>query len=184
MPFVKVIDVAFIGSLQPPGGGRNPVPARLMRHMHVVGMLQGADSTLTRIFSVQLKWQFAARGFSPAAMGLIEKLVKGTLKIYKASVSGLLPTPARSHYTFNLRDFSRVVQGMMLVDPSTVNDDTDKLMRLWVHESLRVFSDRLINDEDREWFCVRPTAACRGYGAPHPSAPSPLPVTIAPSACR
>ena len=153
MAFTRVIDVAFIGSLQPPGGGRNPVPSRLLRHMHVVGMLQGSDAVLTRIFKVQMKWQFQARGFSQAAVGLIDKLVKGTLKIYKASVAGLLPTPARSHYTFNLRDFSRVVRGMMLAEPATIKDDTDKLLRLWVHESLRVFSDRLINDEDREWFC-------------------------------
>ena len=25
-------------------------------------------------------------------------------------------------------------------------------MKLWYHENCRVFQDRLINDEDREWF--------------------------------
>lgn len=27
-----------------------------------------------------------------------------------------------------------------------------QLLRLWYHESCRVFQDRLINDEDRNWF--------------------------------
>ena len=31
-------------------------------------------------------------------------------------------------------------------------DDTKKLTRLWAHESLRVFHDRLVSDEDRAWF--------------------------------
>lgn len=28
----------------------------------------------------------------------------------------------------------------------------ERLLRLWYHENCRVFQDRLINDEDRDWF--------------------------------
>lgn len=31
-------------------------------------------------------------------------------------------------------------------------DDTRKFTRLWAHEMLRVFHDRLISDADRTWF--------------------------------
>ena len=31
-------------------------------------------------------------------------------------------------------------------------EDTRKLTRLWAHETLRVFHDRLVSDEDRTWF--------------------------------
>ena len=30
--------------------------------------------------------------------------------------------------------------------------ETESIIRLWIHESSRIFSDRLVNEEDREWF--------------------------------
>jgi dynein heavy chain len=61
----------------------------------------------------------------------------------------LLPTPAKSHYTFNLRDLSKQFQGILMATPSTCNSK-DALARLWLHEACRVFADRLICQEDRQ----------------------------------
>lgn len=60
------------------------------------------------------------------------------------------PTPAKSHYTFNLRDFSKIIQGLCLVTKKEI-EQADQMMRLWAHETTRVLGDRLINDEDRMW---------------------------------
>lgn len=47
-------------------------------------------------------------------------LVEATIMVYSTITSQLLPTPAKSHYTFNLRDLSKVFQGMLMADPAKV----------------------------------------------------------------
>ena len=63
----------------------------------------------------------------------------------------LLPTPSKSHYTFNLRDLANVVQGVLNTSPSECASETD-IFRLWTHEVRRVFQDRLTDEIDRATF--------------------------------
>ncbi|GKT35962.1 Dynein heavy chain, partial [Aduncisulcus paluster] len=79
------------------------------------------------------------------------QVVKSTVDVFNTIRRELLPTPLKSHYTFNLRDLSAVFVGVLMGNPKKL---TDKLsvVKLWCHECERVFSDRLISVEDRSWF--------------------------------
>lgn len=72
------------------------------------------------------------------------------MEVYKTVTVQFLPTPSKCHYLFNLRDFARVIKGVLLV-PASHLKDLSKLVLLWIHETYRVFYDRLVDDADRYW---------------------------------
>lgn len=78
-------------------------------------------------------------------------MIYATMNIYQDIMRELLPTPAKSHYIFNLRDVSKVFQGVLLSKPMYINSSAS-IIKLWAHEVMRVFHDRLINKEDKDWF--------------------------------
>lgn len=73
---------------------------------------------------------------------MTSNFVDATSDIYHKITEVLRPTPAKSHYTFNLRDVSKVFQGILMASPQTCNDK-GIMLRLWIHECMRVFHDRL-----------------------------------------
>ena len=149
-PFRTFIDTMLICAMGPPGGGKSEITPRMQRHLNVVAFALFEDNTMKSIFGNILKWFFRVGEFNSDISMLDSKLVEATLSIYKQIQIDMKPTPAKSHYTFNLRDFSKIIQGICLVTKREV-ESPDQLMRLWAHESTRVLGDRLINDEDRMW---------------------------------
>lgn len=51
-------------------------------------------------------------------------------------------------YFIDLRDLSRVFTGIGLMNGQECQG-VDELFRLWVHEIMRVFGDKLTNDNER-----------------------------------
>lgn len=61
-----------------------------------------------------MEWHFS-KGFDQEFHAVSIAIVSATTAVYKSAVANLLPTPEKSHYLFNLRDFGRVIQGTLLV---------------------------------------------------------------------
>ncbi len=64
-----------------------------------------------------LQWFFSTSSFDSAVAKLDGAVVSATADMYKLAQEVLRPTPAKVHYTFNLRDFSRVIEGILLSRP-------------------------------------------------------------------
>lgn len=76
---------------------------------------------------------------------LAEDLTNMTIDLYNQIIKKMLPTPAKMHYLFNLRDISRIFQGLLRSHKDYQNTLVSAL-RLWVHECFRVFYDRMVDD--------------------------------------
>ncbi|KAK3263038.1 hypothetical protein CYMTET_28136, partial [Cymbomonas tetramitiformis] len=135
----------------PPGGGRNEVTLRYMRHFNLLSITPFDDESLMRIFGALLEWWMTNCRFKEDITRLRQPLVVATIQVYRAVQEGLLPTPTKSHYTFNLRDVAKVMQGVTSTHDGAIADGV-VLTKLWLHESLRIFHDRLISDEDQTMF--------------------------------
>jgi len=133
----------------PPGGGRNPVTPRLLRHFNIVSISNFSEPVLVRIFAKMMESHLRRTGLGGTDTGVVLKgAVAASVDVLLFAQRELKPTPTKSHYLFNLRDLGRVVQGLQMVDKAQLGKDSKKAIRLWVHEVARVFSDRLTSDED------------------------------------
>lgn len=137
-------DVIYLGVMASPGGGRSAVNLRLMRHLCLVSASEYCKDSLELIYKTFLT--AGLEGYKSKVTDTISQIASATVELYLTVISRLPPTPAKSHYTFNLRDITRVFQGIMMVSP-TLLDTSNKMYKLWIHECLRVFSDRLIGTD-------------------------------------
>ena len=124
---------------------------RIMRHMNVVGLTTFEDESMSKIYQTILSWFFTSKNFIPEIQKLSPTIINATIQVYNWACKNLLPTPKKSHYVFNLRDISRVIKGILL-SSSAKFTEVEKVQRLWVHETYRVFYDRLMEDNDRNMF--------------------------------
>ncbi|KAM7079135.1 dynein axonemal heavy chain 6 [Molossus nigricans] len=142
-------DVTIVSACAPPGGGRNPVTPRFIRHFSMLCLPMPSEHSLKQIFQAILKGFL--NDFPPAVKETAPNIVEASVEIYNRMSVDLLPTPAKSHYIFNLRDLSKCVQGILQCDPGTIREEI-QIFRLFCHECQRVFHDRLINNEDKQYF--------------------------------
>jgi len=116
--FRTLVDINFICAMGPPGGGRNPVTPRLTRHFNFLSFTELENDSMKKIFSTIFNWWSRSNEF---LLNQSDKLIQSSIDVYKTVCASLLPTPSKSHYTFNLRDLSKVLQGMLMMEAKKVD---------------------------------------------------------------
>lgn len=152
--FKQIQSIKFVAAMAPPGGGRNFITERYSRHFCTVYVSPYSNESLKYIFSNCLESLFMSNKnpqFPKTVTGLKDTLVSATIQTYEKVTSVFKPTPTKSHYTYNLRDVSKVFQGIFFSKPKGIRTDNE-MIKLWAHECIRVFHDRLISEEDRAKF--------------------------------
>ena len=146
---MKLEDLILFSAMGPPGGGRSVITPRIVRHFNVLAYTELSEAIVKNIF-VTLVSSFLEK-FDDEIKGEINNLVESVLNIFSQVRKDLLPTPSKSHYTFNLRDISKVFQGICSASLKNCEHVVD-IVRLFHHENMRVFHDRLTTEEDRQYF--------------------------------
>lgn len=129
-----------------PPGGNNRVDPRLMSLYSCFNITFPSNQAIQKIYASILEKHVLE--FPDEVKGIVEKITSATLNLYFQICEKLPRTPLKFHYIFNLRDLSRVYEGLTL---STLDkfQTKESIIRLWRNECMRVFSDRLVNDIDR-----------------------------------
>ncbi|TMW50187.1 hypothetical protein DOY81_004746 [Sarcophaga bullata] len=136
-----------------PTAGSFTINPRLQRHFCVLAVsFPGAESITSMYLSI-LSQHFtnAEQKFIPIVTRMSPNIVAATLALHNKSSQVFLPTAIKSHYIFNLRDISNVFQGLLFSTTDCLPTATD-LIRLWQHETQRVYADKLIDEKDIDSF--------------------------------
>ncbi|XP_069922194.1 dynein axonemal heavy chain 10 isoform X1 [Oryctolagus cuniculus] len=140
-------DLGFVAAMGKAGGGRNEVDPRFLSLFSVFNVLFPSEESLHLIYCSILRGHTST--FHESIVAVSGELTTCTLTLYKNIVQDLPPTPSKFHYIFNLRDLSRVFNGLVLTHPERFQT-VAQMVRVWRNECLRVFHDRLINEMDKK----------------------------------
>ena len=143
----KMVDCLYTACMNPKAGSF-VIDLRLQRHYSVFACRTTSSEILQTIYGQLLDSHFSQ--FDSNISSLSPKFIEAITTVFNGIVKSpqFFPTAKKFHYQFNLRDFSKIVQNMLLSNPQLYRNDPHKLYRLWLHESHRVYLDRLLFEED------------------------------------
>jgi dynein heavy chain len=73
------------------------------------------------IFGPIIKHMFKPKWFNAELNKVIDNLPGATVKLWNKVKNTMLPTPAKFHYVFNMRELSRIFKGTLQARKETIN---------------------------------------------------------------
>ncbi|KAL7671307.1 hypothetical protein ACOME3_006208 [Neoechinorhynchus agilis] len=144
--FRNIVDSSLICAMQPPNGIISSSLERLTRHLGLISCPEFSEESMVRIYSNLFNF-WSNKSEKNAIMKFSNQIVSMSVALYRSVVTTILPLPSKPHYRYNLRDLSRIFQGLNEYNPLSMQTFGD-LFDAWTFEVNRVLKDRLIFEED------------------------------------
>ncbi|KAL4069341.1 dynein heavy chain and region D6 of dynein motor-domain-containing protein [Scleroderma citrinum] len=141
--WVKLERIQFVGACNPPTDpGRVPLSHRFLRHAPLIMVDYPGEISLKQIYGT---YNRALLKVIPTLRAYSEPLTNAMVSFYLASQKRFT-TDIQAHYVYSPRELTRWVRGIYEAIRPLEILSVEGLVRVWAHEALRLFQDRLYID--------------------------------------
>eukprot|EP01133_Synstelium_polycarpum_P001082 gene1082-1226_t len=146
--WIRLDKIQFVGACNPPtDAGRVALSHRFLRHAPLLLVDFPSASSLTQIYGT---FNRALMKLLPNLRAFAEALTDSMVEFYTLSQKRFTPD-MQAHYIYSPRELSRWVRALLEAIQTMEGCTLEGLVRLWAHEGLRLFQDRLVFAEERAW---------------------------------
>ena len=146
--WVKLERIQFVGACNPPtDAGRTPMGSRFLRHAPLVMVDYPGEVSLHQIYGT---FNSAVLKIIPNLRGYSDPLTKSMVQLYIES-QARFTSKIQPHYVYSPRELTRWVRGLYEAIRPLESLSMEGLVRIWAHEALRLFQDRLVAEDERKW---------------------------------
>ncbi|KAJ3385444.1 hypothetical protein HDU84_002244 [Entophlyctis sp. JEL0112] len=146
--WVTLERIQFVGACNPPTDpGRVPLSHRFLCHAPLIMVDYPGEVSLMQIYNTfsraTLKMVPSLRSYSDALTGAMVEFFLRSQKRFTADI--------QAHYIYSPRELTRWIRGIFKALKASDYANVEDLLRIWAHEGLRLFSDRLVTASERLW---------------------------------
>ena len=139
-----LLNTQYLAAMNPTAGSFIVNP-RLQRRFNTFAINFPSGECLNSIYSTFLLGHLSK--FNDEVKELGKRIVQAGLQLHKRVSATFRKTASNFHYEFNIRHMAGVFQGLLNAQPAQFTDPL-KMCQLWLHESERIYGDRLVSKED------------------------------------
>ena len=148
LSWVTMERIQFVGACNPPTDpGRVPLSHRFMRHAPVIMVDYPGEISLKQIYGT---FNRALLKVVPNLRGHSDSLTDAMVSFYSAS-SQQFTADTHAHYIYSPRELTRWSRGVYEAIKPLETLSLEGLVRVWAHEGLRLFQDRLVAENEKAW---------------------------------
>ena len=146
--WVQLERIQFVGACNAPTDpGRVPLSHRFLRHAPVIMVDYPGEGSLRQIYGT---FNRALLKLVPNLRGHSEALTDAMVAFYLKSQKTFTPD-IQAHYIYSPRELTRWGRGIYEAIKPLEKLPLEGLVRVWAHEALRLFQDRLVTDLEKAW---------------------------------